>query len=152
MIETIKKEEVVNNSNQPQTITEKVVRDLKQHISKVNDLIEKVTENEYWDYHQFSNHLELEFEDLVNVEQGVTPQQIKNWFDLQDYDFEPEFREESEEEWNDNWMEIVTEHVGDYDPDTFYFIGENYVENKVRCDLDDYIKNSLKIKISKGKL
>ena len=148
---SIKNEELVNNSNQPQTITEKVVRDLKQHISKVNDLIEKVTENGSWDYHQFSDR-EKQFEDFVNVDEGVTPQQIKNWLDFEDYDFEGQVREEMEEKWNDNWVEIVEDHIRDYDSGDFYFIGEGWVDSMVDDELDDYIENTIERNLSKGKL
>jgi hypothetical protein len=112
-------EELVNNSTQPLTNKERVNSILNTEITRIENLMKLLSEDENWNIREFEGD-EFDFFDHVDVD-SITLKKVENWLNLQ-FDLDQLY----ENKWEYEWMGIVQDLMYNYSSSDFDFIYEDW--------------------------
>ena len=127
-------EELVKESNQPQTNQERVNSILNTEIIRIENLKKLLSEDEKWNIREFEGS-RFNFFDYVDVD-SITLKKIENWLNL-----EIDVDQLMEDKWEEDWETIVSDQLYNYHPSDFDFIYEDWKSDE---DTDEFINDEIR--------
>lgn len=131
-------EELVNDSNQPQTNQERVNSILNTEIIRIENLKKLLSEDEKWNIKEFDGS-EYDFFNHVDGT-PITLKKIENWLNL-----EIDVDQLLEDKWENNWEEIVSDRLYNYHHSDFDFIYDDW---KRREDTDELVSYEISCELN----
>lgn len=139
MITVTQSEEMVKDSNQPQTNQERVNSILNTEIIRIENLKKLLSEDEKWNIKEFDD-IEFDFFDYCDVD-SISLKNLENWLNLQ-FDLDQLY----ERKWEYSWEEIVQDRMYNYHSSDFDFVYEDWRNDEEETNelIDQEIRSVLR--------
>ena len=139
MITVTQSEEMVKDSNQPQTNQERVNSILNTEIIRIETLKELLKEDEKWNIKEFDD-IEFDFFDYCDGD-SISLKNLENWLNLQ-FDLDQLY----ERKWEYSWEEIVQDRMYNYHSSDFDFVYEDWRNDEEETNelIDQEIRSVLR--------